>query len=118
MSGTSELRCEIPLPQSGLASFSLPDLFPSPPSALNSSRGRGEGLGEVGHGAGLDYERGWLYYLSEISHRRMINRAITIISPPDVDQLEDWIKSIQRNLEHVKHMENEIDAWYEVSQEY
>ncbi|OAK96920.1 hypothetical protein IQ06DRAFT_229637 [Phaeosphaeriaceae sp. SRC1lsM3a] len=106
-----ELRCEIPLPQSGLASFNQPDLFPSPPETQTSSRRNNDKLGETGHELDLEYQRGWLYYLSEISHRRMINRAITTMSPPDMDQAESWIKNIQENLQHVKDLEHQIDTW-------
>ncbi|KAH7381168.1 vegetative cell wall protein gp1 [Phaeosphaeria sp. MPI-PUGE-AT-0046c] len=105
-----ELRCEIPLPQSGLANFDQPDLFPTPPANLISRKSE-NGLGETGHGVDPDHQRGWLYYLSEISHRRMINRAITTMSPPDVDQAEGWVKNIWANIQHVKDLEHQIDTW-------
>lgn len=61
---------------------------------------------------GLEEQRSWFYYLAEISHRRMMNRAIMIMSPSSsVEQEGGWVKNIHENIQHAKDMNEQIDIW-------
>jgi hypothetical protein len=59
----------------------------------------------------LEEQRGWFYYLAEISHRRMMNRAVIVMTSHDTEQRQGWIENIALNLQTLGAMNDEIDAW-------
>ncbi|OIW31477.1 hypothetical protein CONLIGDRAFT_659864 [Coniochaeta ligniaria NRRL 30616] len=111
MKSECELRCEIPLPTSGITQFGYPDLFPSPPTEMASPTA--EHLSSPGGASRQDdvqpeEERSWLYYLAEISYRRILNRAITTFGS---DGYAGWIANIGANLKHREAFEDEMNIW-------
>ncbi|KAF2658597.1 hypothetical protein K491DRAFT_592537 [Lophiostoma macrostomum CBS 122681] len=107
-----EMRYEIPLPQSGLANLKHPDIFPSPPTRLCSPMGSmGELEDVLADETNLDEQRSWFYYLAEISSRRMMNRAIMVMTSRDKEPNEGWINDILANFRHVNDMNDQIDIW-------
>ena len=106
----SELRCEIPLPPSGITRFGYPDPFPSPPTELTSPTADCSNLEHPSphHDIKPEEERSWFYYLAEISFRRMMDRAIAVLAR---DGERGWISNIRENLEHHKAFQEEINIW-------
>ena len=88
----SELRAELQLPASGLLQFKYPDLFPSlsfPPTsdsldfadgfAGSAGQSPANQIGDTSVAYGYlqpEEERSWLYYLAEISLRKLMNRIL------------------------------------------
>jgi hypothetical protein len=107
-----EVRCEIPLPQSGFANLKHPDVFPSPPTRLCSPVGSmDQPRTAPADESNTDEQRSWFYYLAEISHRRMMNRAIMVMTSRDKEQKEGWIHDVRSNFQHVNDMNDQIDIW-------
>lgn len=84
-----ELRADLQLPASGLLRFKYPDLFPflSFPSASDATGSPEDGrtmetespasvLPSPGGSLQPEEERSWLYYLAEISLRKIMNRIL------------------------------------------
>jgi hypothetical protein len=97
-----ELREEIDLPPTSLATVDYPDLFPSPPDETPLPR-------ETDRSAPSDpiesaLQEGWYYYLSEIALRRISNR-ITHALHKTVPQ--SWLAMPLKRIERIA---NELDA--------
>lgn len=77
-----ELRVEMDIPNSLLADFHYPDLYPSPPDAPSPVE-TVRTPGSVAH-KGPSYrnqrlhEQCWFYYLTEITLRRIANRVLNV----------------------------------------
>ncbi|KFY25858.1 hypothetical protein V493_04410 [Pseudogymnoascus sp. VKM F-4281 (FW-2241)] len=113
-----EIRVELPLPQSGIASIEYPHLFPSPPSNSRNSR---HSSGRTLHGSemlsdpqlvhdtdkDLDEERSWYYYLTEVALRRISNRILSTFYRQDHT---DW-RNILPLIPIAKEFESQISVW-------
>jgi hypothetical protein len=53
-------------------------------------------------------ERSWLYYLAEISYRRLLNRAIATFGPMGH---QGWVTNIRTNIRHHQAFEDEMNIW-------
>lgn len=110
-----EIRVELPLPQSGIASIEYPHLFPSPPSHSRNSSGRtlhgSEMLSDPGlmqdSDKDLNEERSWYYYLTEVALRRISNRILSTFYRQDHT---DW-KNILPLIPIAKEFESQILVW-------
>jgi hypothetical protein len=99
------------LPTSGITQFGYPDLFPSPPTEMTSPTA--EHLPSPDGSSFQDdvqpeEERSWLYYLAEISYRRILNRAITTFGS---DGCAGWITNIRANIKNCEAFEDEMNIW-------
>jgi hypothetical protein len=104
------MRCEIPLPTSGIGRFGFPDMLPSPPTELLSPFSFSNGGQEIRppSQAEQEEERSWFYYLAEISFRRLMNQAFVAIGG---NGEASWVDNIQQILVDHQVFENQIDAW-------
>ncbi|KAL3478319.1 hypothetical protein BJX99DRAFT_107854 [Aspergillus californicus] len=110
MKSECELRCEIPLPTSGIGRFGFPDMLPSPPELLSPpsySNGERETrqLGQTEQ----EEERSWFYYLAEISFRRLMNQALVAIG--GIGEA-NWVNNLQPIIIRHRVLEEQIDVWY------
>ncbi|KAB8200198.1 hypothetical protein BDV34DRAFT_205348 [Aspergillus parasiticus] len=107
MKSEFELRCEIPLPSSGISRFDLSDVLPSPPTELLSPPSQDHG--PVSPVMNHDEEGSWFYYLAEISFRRIMNRAFASIGG---DGEGSWITNFQQM--RIRHdlFKEQIEFWY------
>ncbi|KAH9208480.1 hypothetical protein DL95DRAFT_345425 [Leptodontidium sp. 2 PMI_412] len=72
-----EILSEIPLPESGIADFEYPHMFPSPPDPQNSSESPSFRENTIHMTPRQQQqEQSWYYYLSEIALRRIGNRVL------------------------------------------
>ncbi|CAI0643986.1 unnamed protein product [Colletotrichum noveboracense] len=108
MKSECELRCEIPLPSSGITRLSYPDLFPSPPSEVATPAPQPSSLDILEDDIQPEEEKSWFYYLAEISSRRMINRAISIMG---YHGEEAWIRNIAKVIEKYEDFDQQINVW-------
>lgn len=99
----SELAPELGLPPSGLSEFAYPDLFPSPPASL------GRVQTEIEEGQPHSEERGWFFYLAEISLRRTIIDTIKVIYRKGETQ---WVNNIQWLVAQHDEQEQQVLLWY------
>ncbi|KAF4442232.1 vegetative cell wall protein gp1 [Fusarium austroafricanum] len=103
-----ELRCEIPLPPSGITQCDYPDMFPSPPTELTSPSAHNQFEAREG-GIISEEEKSWFYYLAEISYRRIMNRAMATMAR---DGARGWVSNIREAMEQCKDFNEQIDIWY------
>ncbi|TDZ37523.1 hypothetical protein CTRI78_v011109 [Colletotrichum trifolii] len=108
MKSECELRCEIPLPSSGISRLNYPDLFPSPPSEVASPVARPSALDILEDDIQPEEETSWFYYLAEISSRRMLNRAISIMG---YHGEQAWIRNVAKVVEKCKDIDQQINVW-------
>ncbi|KAK1517164.1 vegetative cell wall protein gp1 [Colletotrichum costaricense] len=108
MKSECELRCEIPLPPSGITGLGYPDLFPSPPSEVASPAAQPSALDILEDDIQPEEEKSWFYYLAEISSRRMINRAISIFG---YNGEQAWTRDIAKVLEKSEEFDEHINLW-------
>lgn len=111
-----EIRVELPLPQSGIASIEYPHLFPSPPSHSRNSTGRtlhGSEMLSTEPGLmhdsdkDLNEERSWYYYLTEVALRRISNRILSTFYRQDHT---NW-NNISPLIPIAKEFESQILVW-------
>ncbi|KIW14289.1 hypothetical protein PV08_07071 [Exophiala spinifera] len=104
-----ELREELVLPPSGLATIGYPGDFPSPPpgSTLNV-----EGGAATTERTEWEYvhEHSWYYYLSDVAYRRIANYTTTMLySMPN----EQWLKMGVRRLHRIaEELDNQTMQWW------
>ncbi|PYH96482.1 hypothetical protein BO71DRAFT_448645 [Aspergillus ellipticus CBS 707.79] len=110
MKSECELRCEIPLPTSGIGRFGFPDMLPSPPAELLSPLPYSSGGQETGSSslAEQEEERSWFYYLAEISFRRLMNQTLATIGG---NGEASWVDNIQQIFINHHVFEEQIDSW-------
>ncbi|OBT86994.1 hypothetical protein VE02_04598 [Pseudogymnoascus sp. 03VT05] len=111
-----EIRVELPLPQSGIASIEYPHLFPSPPSHSRNSTGRtlhGSEILSADPGLmhdsdkDLNEEKSWYYYLTEVALRRISNRILSTFYRQDHT---NWT-NILPLIPIAKEFESQILVW-------
>ncbi|KFY47771.1 hypothetical protein V496_10463 [Pseudogymnoascus sp. VKM F-4515 (FW-2607)] len=111
-----EIRVELPLPQSGIASIEYPHLFPSPPSHSRNSSGRtlhGSEMLSTDPGSMHDSdkdqneEKSWYYYLTEVALRRISNRILSTFYRQDHTNWNDILPLIPI----AKEFESQILVW-------
>jgi len=126
-----EIRVELPLPQSAIAEYEYPALFPTPPTlseeypkqrdrtsdwtssepAARSPDGnppRLSGMGVSNHITRLfNEEQSWYYYLTEVALRRIGNRVLNSFYRDDPSTWSNIKPLIPIALE----FESQIDAW-------
>lgn len=127
-----EIRVELPLPQSAIAEYEYPALFPTPPtlseeypkqrdqasdwtnseSAVRSPDGNRpelSGMGVCNHITKLfNEEQSWYYYLTEVALRRIGNRVLNSFYREDPSAWSNIKPMISIALE----FESQIDAWF------
>ncbi|KAI5928351.1 vegetative cell wall protein gp1 [Camillea tinctor] len=103
-----ELRVEIPLPSSGITRFDYPDAFPTPPSELTSPSAHQHSLDSLGVDIEPEEERSWFYYLAEISYRRMMNRAYSVMRRHGE---QGWISDIGTTIKQYEDFNEQIKFW-------
>ena len=132
----AEFRVELPLPQSEIADYDFPHLFPSPPSPLptevvgspihihHPSSGHSSplsvvSLSHVQMPTAEDYEiklhakrlcneeESWYYYLTEVALRRIGNRIINTFFSLDCPQ---WME-IGKLLKVAAEFESQVSTW-------
>ncbi|CAI4212826.1 unnamed protein product [Parascedosporium putredinis] len=114
MKSECEIRCEIPLPSSGITQFGFPDMLPSPPSGIAPSppaHPSPETPSSQSRPLAIEpeEEKSWFYYLAEVSFRKMMNRAIATMGASGE---QGWISNVHENLTHYKALDEEINIWY------
>lgn len=119
----SEFRVELPLPQSEIADYEFPKLFPSPPSppspaayvtsviaaqpVADSFVAPHDGPAFEGDGTVRQTES-WYYYLTEVALRRIGNRIINTFF---TGSRESWI-FIEPYLDIAVEFEAQVSSWY------
>ena len=130
----SEFRVELPLPQSEIAAYDFPDLFPSPPSPIANDHGDTAALNHspgsiVGQESNLSIahvmshqeddnvrihakrlcneEESWYYYLTEVALRRIGNRIINTFFSPERN---NW-SHIDKLVDVAIEFEAQVSTW-------
>jgi Fungal Zn(2)-Cys(6) binuclear cluster domain len=107
-----EVRMEIHVPSSGLAKVNPSDVFPTPPSGIQSPRQDNEQLNQVTSQVDsfeVDQEKSWYYYLAEIAIRRIINRLMNVFYKKDEVA---WLSmSVDRMIRIAAEIEIQIAQW-------
>ncbi|KAK7427323.1 hypothetical protein QQZ08_006092 [Neonectria magnoliae] len=108
----AELLLEAGLPTSGLEHLSYPDAFPAPPPDLASSQHEAtspESIGRPQDKQRLVDEKGWCYYLAEISLRRAIDETVQVLY-----QRGDyfWLQNQAYLVRHYHEFEQQISLWH------
>lgn len=128
-----EIRVELPLPQSAIAEYEYPALFPTPPTLseeyprrrdqtwansdnANQSPDNGQSgqSGPSGHGVYnhvsklFNEEQSWYYYLTEVALRRIGNRVLNAFYR---EAPSTW-SSIKPLIPIALEFESQIDAWF------
>ncbi|KAM5347762.1 hypothetical protein ACJ41O_007586 [Fusarium nematophilum] len=107
----SELVFELGLKPSALENFSYPHPFPSPPEGLSSQetpRTDGSQIDPDEEQRQVD-ERGWCYYLSEISIRRTIDETLNVLYRQGE---EYWMKNPSQLIRQYHECEQQITQWH------
>ena len=112
-----EFRVEFPLPNGVLADLEYPDMHPSPPDIPSPD----DGIPTIGGSSRLSgthqqlgviyrQEQSWLYYLTEITLRRMANRILNAFY---AETSAPWTTgSIPSMIEAAKEFETQLQDWY------
>ncbi|KAF2486258.1 hypothetical protein BDY17DRAFT_321070 [Neohortaea acidophila] len=121
----SEFRVELPLPQSELATYYHPQMFPSPPSPADVEKAGQSNEEQTGLAAVNDLdqaeavslrqhakqlcneEESWYYYLTEIALRRIGNRIINTFFRQDPTA---WL-DIKPWLSIALEFDTQVSAW-------
>ncbi|KAL2219285.1 hypothetical protein M432DRAFT_341572 [Thermoascus aurantiacus ATCC 26904] len=115
MKAEYEFLPEIPLRPSGIEEFTYPDLFPSPPEVLSETHRDKNGHAEdTDSSLGSDEarkagERGWFFYLAEISLRRTINDTMKTLYGKGEQQ---WMDNIHFLVVQYMECEKQIALWH------
>ncbi|KAL9574583.1 hypothetical protein ACKAV7_001448 [Fusarium commune] len=109
----SELVFELGLRSSALESFSYPEPLPTPPEGLLAGTGqtpRSEGsyIDQDEEQRYVD-ERGWYYYLSEISIRRTVDETLNLLYR---NGEEYWMKHPTYLIRQYHESEQQISQWH------
>lgn len=122
-----EIRVELPLPQSAIAEYEYPALFPTPPTLSDEYPNRQDhasgwtsmhgtpddnaglsGLGVCNHITRLfNEEQSWYYYLTEVALRRIGNRVLNSFYR---EEPSTW-SNIKPLIPIALEFESQIDAW-------
>jgi hypothetical protein len=108
-SDSREFLFEIDLPPSGLGDLSYPDALPEPPmvfSAFGSDIEVGD-LSPANYDSQLE-ERGWCYYLAEISLRRTIDDTLWYLSEGGE---ESWLSNPSQLVRQYHELEKQRSMW-------
>lgn len=106
----SELVFELGFNPGSLETFLYPDAFPSPPDDIfahpspdnSSSHGLDEELRQV-------KERGWCYYLAEISVRRTVDEMLDMLYRHGESY---WLKNPAQLVRQYHECEQQVSSWY------
>lgn len=111
-----EFRVELPLPNGILADLEYPDMHPSPPDTSSPGGGMvltgGSSYVSSTHqqlGTMYRQEQSWLYYLTEITLRRLANRILNAFYTEDSSSWTD--ESVPRMVEVAKEFEIQLQDW-------
>ena len=109
-----ELRVEMDIPNSLLADFQYPDLYPSPPDALSpveTVRTPGStGLRSSALQSARSQEQCWFYYLTEITLRRIGNRVLNMFYQTGPSA---WSEEMLPKMASIaREFEQQLQDWY------
>ncbi|KAL5618326.1 hypothetical protein FOVSG1_000548 [Fusarium oxysporum f. sp. vasinfectum] len=109
----SELVFELGLRPSALESFSYPEPLPTPPEGLlagtgQTPRSEGSHIDQDEEQRYVD-ERGWYYYLSEISIRRTVDETLNLLYR---NGEEYWMKHPTYLIRQYHESEQQISQWH------
>ena len=104
----SELREEVPLPPSGITHYDGPDRLPSPPQELVDASGQQTHPPVTDDDIVAEDEKGWFYYLADISYRRMMNRAILAMGRHG---MQGWMERLPELMGEYRALHDQIDLW-------
>ncbi|KAJ9137458.1 C6 transcription factor [Pleurostoma richardsiae] len=104
----SEMAPELGLRSSGLSDFAYPDLFPSPPEDLGETRVESTNRSPMVDHTDAE-ERGWFFYVAEISMRRTINETLRHLYQHGE---RHWLKSIHLLAKQHDDFEKQVLMWY------
>ncbi|KAF5004851.1 hypothetical protein FDECE_8667 [Fusarium decemcellulare] len=104
-----EFLFEIDLPASGLGGLSYPDPLPEPPVTLSAIQleSEAENLAPTNYDAQLE-ERGWCYYLAEISLRRTIDDTLCHLFQ---DGEDSWLRKPSQLIHQFTESEKQRNIW-------
>ncbi|CAG8934760.1 unnamed protein product [Penicillium salamii] len=126
-----EIRVELPLPQSAIAEYEYPALFPTPPTLPDNYPNSGDDLGDgtdpgaapwslntersnipprgiYNHITNLfDEQQSWYYYLTEVALRRIGNRVLNAFYR---EEPSAW-SNIKPFISIAFEFESQINAW-------
>ncbi|KAJ3550109.1 hypothetical protein NM208_g145 [Fusarium decemcellulare] len=104
-----EFLFEVDLPPSGLAGLSYPDPLPEPPITFSPVRAEPEAqeLAPANYDSQLE-ERGWCYYLAEISLRRTIDDTLCHLFQ---DGESSWLKNPSQLIHQFNESEKQRNIW-------
>lgn len=109
-----ELRVEMDIPNSLLADFQYPDLYPSPPDALSPSETvRTPGSINLRISAFQNtrsQEQCWFYYLTEITLRRIGNRVLNLFYQTGPSSWSE--EMLPRMASIAREFEQQLQDWY------
>ncbi|KAH7153462.1 hypothetical protein EDB81DRAFT_791439 [Dactylonectria macrodidyma] len=108
----NEIHLEAGLPTSGLEHLSYPDAFPAPPPDLSSAQlgaASPESTGTPRDQQRLVDEKGWYYYLAEISLRRAIDETIQVLYQRGS---YFWLQNQAYLVRHCHDFEQQISLWH------
>ncbi|KAH6884451.1 hypothetical protein B0T10DRAFT_130882 [Thelonectria olida] len=104
----SELAPELGLQTSDLRQFGNPCLFPSPPETLSIDQAHHAEDGFLADHSEAE-ERGWFFYLAEISLRRTINDALDLLYRKDE---KHWMNNIKLLVSQHEEQERQVLLWH------
>ena len=102
-----DLREELPLPSSGVASFEFPSEFPSPPpwtARTISTMTEYLPPSVVQH----EEEQSWYYYLASIALRKEANSIIHLLYRQGEQY---WLDNVEHSIHQAALHEGELDQW-------
>ncbi|PLB52018.1 hypothetical protein P170DRAFT_471931 [Aspergillus steynii IBT 23096] len=110
-----EFQLEVPLGSSGLEDCRYPDPFPMPPFNQSTPAASSSTIDEAGQGeasdisAKIEEERGWFFYLAEISFRRIFDSIVVLLYQGGPRR---WPSNFTRLVRQCKDSDEQISLWF------
>ncbi|KAK1141312.1 hypothetical protein N8T08_009219 [Aspergillus melleus] len=109
-----ELQLEVPLEASGFENCRYPDPFPEPLFNETTSLYSPSSIGDVEQEVLSDAsarieERGWFFYLAEISFRRIFDSIVLLLYQ---DSPRRWTTNITRLIRQCKESDEQMSLWF------
>ncbi|KAH7152832.1 hypothetical protein EDB81DRAFT_789811 [Dactylonectria macrodidyma] len=104
-----ELLLELDMPSSGLDGMLYPDPLPEPPPYFSDREHDDDRLGPPNPNQALVEERGWCYYLAEISLRRTLDDNLYFLYERGENH---WLQDTSRLLNQYYQAAEQRSMWY------